>query len=210
MEGGVDRLEEHRDAGAQPDPQDQPDHDDHDAVGREGLRGRECGLEDPELLALLAPLHVGRDTGLEPLVAELLVAREEVLVLALQRGELLGHPRSRRPDSRRSGRSGRSAARCPGARRSARRLGALLLARWRSAGRERDPSPLRPRAAAFSIFAFTSAISCWVATMSGCFSVKPRPLYSASCSSRSSSLRPGVIWLGWSLSAAPPASICCL
>ena len=93
VEGGVDGLEEHGHAGAQRDPQEQPDRDDHDAVGREGLGGRIGGLEDPELLALLAPLHVGGDTGLEAFVAELLVAREEVLVLALQRGELLGDPR---------------------------------------------------------------------------------------------------------------------
>ncbi len=148
-----------------------------EAIGGGVLRRRKRGLEDPELLALLAPLHVGGDTGLEAFVAELLVALEEVLVLALQRDELLGDPRRPVQIGVDLGDLGVQPldvlARGDGAQMGALLLCTGILLRGRQA--RIFPSP------ALSIVSFSSAISCRVATMSGCFSVKPRPRYSASC-----------------------------
>ena len=79
-------------AAAQREPEDHADHDDHDPVGGDRLGRHEGRLEHPELLAELAPLEVRLHARLEPAVAEVLVALEEMPVLALQGVELLGHP----------------------------------------------------------------------------------------------------------------------
>ena len=68
VERGIDALEQQRRRRRRArGPSIRPTSDDQRSIGRARLRRRERRLEHAELLALLAPLHVGRHAGLETL-----------------------------------------------------------------------------------------------------------------------------------------------